>query len=279
MPRATSASPLSAAAALLLAAAAPLAARAAYCGGSPDPNAQPNALPVWSAAPTLLREVANGKLFAAGDVAGGYNFSLVHVYGSAYEMGFAQGALLPDACRFIETQVWAYMEEQVEEAVDFLPPALQQLIADLGLDLALDVLLNLTAPYTGAYFMDELHGIADGSGADFQTLARIHLIGELTQGDCSMVGAWGKATAGGKTLTLRALDWDTDGECGPHARPRRGVLRPHRGAHSLRRGAHSPRRGAHRTALLTSCAAPRRSPRPKHPRADQAQGPSRWSRA
>jgi isopenicillin-N N-acyltransferase like protein len=32
------------------------------------------------------------------------------------------------------------------------------------------------------------------------------------QGDCSMYGAWGAATAStGKTFQLRALDWDTDG--------------------------------------------------------------------
>jgi hypothetical protein len=55
-------------------------------------------------------------------------------------------------------------------------------------------------------------GLADGAGVDFQTILRIHMIGELTQGDCSMYGAWGKATAStGKTFQLRALDWDVDG--------------------------------------------------------------------
>lgn len=42
-------------------------------------------------------------------------------------------------------------------------------------------------------------------------IERIHLIGELTQGDCSMYVAYGKATVGGKTLGMRALDWDVDG--------------------------------------------------------------------
>lgn len=38
------------------------------------------------------------------------------------------------------------------------------------------------------------------------------MVGELTKGDCSMYGAWGKATAStGKTLQLRSLDWDIDG--------------------------------------------------------------------
>lgn len=29
-------------------------------------------------------------------------------------------------------------------------------------------------------------------------------------GQCSLYGLWGKATLGGKTLQLRALDWDID---------------------------------------------------------------------
>ena len=192
--------------ALLSLSLAPLL-RAAYCNGGPDPAAQPNALPVNSAAPTLVRSVANGKLFSAG--LPGFNFSLVHVYGSAYEMGFAQGALLPAEVRFIATSVWAYMEGQVEQAIDGpggLPDWLAALVADLGLEAALDVLLDLTRPFTGAYFMDELRGLADASGADFQQLARIHLIGELTQGDCS-------------EYTCRSLSLRRAGAAPQHPRP------------------------------------------------------------
>jgi exportin-7 len=32
----------------------------------------------------------------------------------------------------------------------------------------------------------------------------------LFVGQCSFYGLWGKATLGGKTLQLRALDWDVD---------------------------------------------------------------------
>jgi hypothetical protein len=35
--------------------------------------------------------------------------------------------------------------------------------------------------------------LADGAGVDYKKLARTHLIGELTQGDCSLIGAWGGA--------------------------------------------------------------------------------------
>jgi len=58
-----------------------------------------------------------------------------------------------------------------------------------------------------------MQGLADASGADYLTIRRIHMIGELTKGDCSMFGAWGAAVkdAGTNLLQLRALDWDVDG--------------------------------------------------------------------
>jgi isopenicillin-N N-acyltransferase-like protein len=54
-----------------------------------------------------------------------------------------------------------------------------------------------------------MRGIADGSGVDIKYFRRIHMIGELTKGACSMFGAWGKATTFGQTVQLRALDWVT----------------------------------------------------------------------
>jgi len=95
-----------------------------------------------------------------------------------------------------------------------LPPWLQNMIADLGLDIALEMTAALTAAYTPAHFYEELRGIADGSGQDYRTLLRVHMIAGLTQGKCSMFGAWGDAldpTSSTKLLQLRALDWDMDG--------------------------------------------------------------------
>jgi len=108
-------------------------------------------------------------------------------------------------------RTWWYMVDQVAENLPSLPTWLSDLIGEVGLELALDALIDLTKPSTGSYFYEELQGLAAGGGVDYATLARVHLIGELTQGDCSMIGAWGSATAGGKTLQLRALDWDTEG--------------------------------------------------------------------
>jgi hypothetical protein len=126
-------------------------------------------------------------------------------------MGFAHGALYPADAREMLNRTWTYMVEQVEQGLAFLPTWLTAIIGEVALDVALDVLIDLTTPSTGPYIYEELRGLAAGAGLDYQTLARVHLIGELTQGDCSLIGAWGGATAGGKTLQLRALDWDTDG--------------------------------------------------------------------
>lgn len=51
-----------------------------------------------------------------------------------------------------------------------------------------------------------------GSGADYNTLVRVHMIAGLTQGKCSMFGAWGDAiNFNGNVLQLRSLDWNMDG--------------------------------------------------------------------
>eukprot|EP01090_Pellita_catalonica_P009075 TRINITY_DN20142_c0_g1_i1.p1 TRINITY_DN20142_c0_g1~~TRINITY_DN20142_c0_g1_i1.p1 ORF type:complete len:404 (+),score=67.83 TRINITY_DN20142_c0_g1_i1:125-1213(+) len=130
-------------------------------------------------------------------------------------MGFAQGTLLKeDASAFIQN-VWTFLQNQVNGALPtYFPKWLDDLIADLGLDVALDITEDLTAAYTGEWFFEEMHGIADATGVDFQTIVRVHMIAGLTQGHCSMFGAWGNALAAAdskKVLQLRALDWNMQG--------------------------------------------------------------------
>jgi hypothetical protein len=57
-----------------------------------------------------------------------------------------------------------------------------------------------------------MRGLADSTGLDYDTIRRIHMLGEFTKGDCSMFGAWGTALPGGSgLLTMRALDWNMEG--------------------------------------------------------------------
>ena len=119
-----------------------------------------------------------------------------------------------DAAGFV-SQAYAFFEEQFEQAINgsvpWIPPKMAAWAAKVGLGVALDLTADVTKKYTGDYFFEEMRGLADGAGIDYQTVLRVHMIGEMTKGSCSMYGAWGDATKEGKTLQMRALDWDTSG--------------------------------------------------------------------
>ncbi len=84
------------------------------------------------------------------------------------------------------------------------------------MEFALDLEIDATAPFTGAYFQQEIQGMADAipefaDGA--KRIQRLMLIGELTKGQCSMFGAWGDAIPSSHhLLQMRSLDWNTDGK-------------------------------------------------------------------
>jgi len=164
----------------------------------------------------LLSTTQNGKLYNVTVPHNGGNtqswYTVVHVWGTPYQMGYAQGALLKDsASEFIST-VWGYLEGQVDQFLGDLPVWLQNMIATFGLDAALDLTYYATLDYTPAHFYQEMQGISDASGIDYNTLVRVHMIAGLTQGACSAFGAWGQALANpNKALQLRALDWNMDG--------------------------------------------------------------------
>lgn len=191
---------------LLLAALA--TGQAAFCSGVPNPNAVNNSYPIYTGNPKLARLVPNGKAYRMGQP--GFDFWVTHLYGTPYEMGFAQGQLYPQEITTMINGIYSYIQSQIAGSLTGLPAWLQQLIETYGLEAAFDLIQMLTAPSTPQHFLDEIQGMADATGLSAKKILHIHLMGELTEGDCSLFGAWGAATAGGKTLAMRALDWDTD---------------------------------------------------------------------
>jgi len=147
---------------------------------------------------------------------------LAHVWGTPYQMGYAQAQMYSAAGVSIRTfidGVWSYYLNQIEQE-DFLktlPPWLAELIANLGFESALELTELATWEWTGTYFWEEIQGLADGAGMtseEFRRYKWIHMLPGLTEGKCSMIGAWGAAldpTSTSKLLQLRALDWDMDG--------------------------------------------------------------------
>jgi len=171
--------------------------------------------PIITDAPTFVASVENGTLYTLGS--GPSMVSILHLWGSPYAMGYAHGSLMKDKTQGLIDSVWKYLEVQVIEAINgtvkWIPQEVALWISEIGLDGALDATYEATKAFTGDYFWEEMQGLADASGADYLTIRRIHMIGELTKGACSMFGAWGAAVqnAGTNLLQLRALDWDVDG--------------------------------------------------------------------
>lgn len=182
-------------------------AYAAFCSGKPHEN-NPNAFPIATDY-TFVRSTKNAKLYMAGS--GDDAFKVAHVWGaSGYEYGLAYGEILKDDIAPLLSTAWSYFESQIVQGLDKLPKWFADIVASKGLAVALDFQNMLVQKHVNPEYYAEMKGIAESAGVEYQQLVRISLIGEITRGRCSMFGAWGKASVGGKTLQLRALDWDTD---------------------------------------------------------------------
>ena len=115
----------------------------AYCNGKPDPNAQPNNYPIGSPNAQLINTVTNGKAYLVGPE--DQQFYLLHLYGSAYEMGYAQGALIKDVVIEFMQQVWEYIDDEMPFNKVF--PGLD----NKTLQEALAITADATAPWTPDY--------------------------------------------------------------------------------------------------------------------------------
>jgi len=136
----------------------------------------------------------------------------VHVWGSPYEMGFAEGTLLANQIQFLMPAVIQHFEQTIEQNIEqYVGEDLADFVAEFGLEAALDLTYEFTRWYSGEYFFEEMQGVSDASGVSYDTILQMHMLPELVQAHCSIYGAWGSATPDGSLYQLRALDWDTSG--------------------------------------------------------------------
>jgi len=123
---------------------------AEFCNGSPDPHAKPNLLPVINTEPVLLQTVPNGALYmaAAGTTE---EIPLVHLWGTAYERGFAQGTLMKRNMTIFSSEVWQYLEDQVAAALNgssigpLFNNATLMWLAEVGLEVGTSPVTPLTS--------------------------------------------------------------------------------------------------------------------------------------
>ena len=189
---------------------------AAFCNLNSNQSSPMNNNTIDLSNPVFVKSVANGELYTVGNAQN--QIHLLHLYGNnGYDFGYAAGQLLGDMAKDTLNTAWSYFESQILRAINGtgipskynLPPWLVDLIATVGLEAALDLQNEESRPFIDPEIYREMKGISDATGVDYNQIIRIHLVGEITRGSCSLYGAYGDATLGGKTLQLRALDWDT----------------------------------------------------------------------
>ncbi|UJR29433.1 hypothetical protein I4U23_010645 [Adineta vaga] len=172
----------------------------------------PNLIPIDDSPAKLLRTIENGSIYSIGS--GDDQVWLVHVWGSnGYDYGFAYGTLLKEQIIQLLPRAWAHFEQRIIDELDQLklPKWFEDLVVSKGLAFALDFQNTLVEKYIDEEIYAEMRGIADAANVNYYSIRRLHMLGEITRGRCSLYGLWGNATLGGKTLQLRALDWDTKG--------------------------------------------------------------------
>jgi hypothetical protein len=160
-------------------------------------------MPPYTGAPVKIKTVANGSLYVVGE--GDDQIYLLHVYGSAYDMGYAHGQLLRSQIQDVLPKFMAHVEKEFETYIKFLPQKVQSAIADIGLNAALEMTYQLTKKYTAKYFYDEIKGMSDGAGIEYSLAVRVHMLPELVKAGCSMLGAWGDAVNSGFVQVLRIV--------------------------------------------------------------------------
>lgn len=84
----------------------------------------------------------------------------------------------------------------------WVPDWLKLDLVNFGGSAALDLTYLVTYKYTTKAYYTEMMAMVEAVGRPdmFAKARRIHMLGELTKGGCSMLGAWGKATKSGETI-------------------------------------------------------------------------------
>jgi isopenicillin-N N-acyltransferase like protein len=132
--------------------------------------------------------------------------TVLYVTGTPYEMGYEQGHLLA-------TQVRGTIRGVQKGANKFLPKALREsnlltkrdekdIINDF-----LDHAWHLMARYAPREDLEEMRGLADGSGIPLDVIHRMHAIPDTGETSCSGLVANGSATKDGHVYQLRILDY------------------------------------------------------------------------
>jgi hypothetical protein len=176
-------------------------------------NGQPNTMPALAGTLVHVSTVEDAQLFKVTTVVP--NLLVAHIWGKAGRArGRAYGRLLKPYLRLLYDSFFRWVEENVEEAViKYIPKDLAELLAVYGVDGLLDMQYLLMRGHMSDDFREEMAGVAEESGLTYAEVARVVVFPDLVKAACTIVGAWGSATApeySASLVQLRALDWATN---------------------------------------------------------------------
>ena len=121
---------------------------------------------------------------------------LAMLQGSPYEIGFQHGKLLAEEARRVSEAVLCVVGlGYTIEKGEWFPDAMRRAWARLE-------------PHIPPEYLEEMKGLADGSGLPLETVRLANVFPELFH--CSGFALFGKATAGGKLYHGRVLDYMTE---------------------------------------------------------------------
>ena len=132
--------------------------------------------------------------------------TVLYVTGTPYEMGYEQGRLL-------KSEVHATIHDVEDGALKLLPKAVRNsnLLSERDkrdiVDTLLDRAWQKMRPYTPRADLEEMQGLADGSGIPLQVIHRMHAIPDVGETSCSALVARDTATRDGHVYQLRILDY------------------------------------------------------------------------
>jgi neutral ceramidase len=118
--------------------------------------------------------------------------------GNPYHVGFEEGRLLSQEIRQGTDEIFAYFRSELPV------PLLNRLMINTLANRA----WKKMEPYLTYAEFEQMRGLAEGSGVSFKRIKQIHAMPEIYPTLCANGAYWGRATADGRMIALRNLDWN-----------------------------------------------------------------------
>lgn len=146
--------------------------------------------PAISMAQKSVDVAKHGKRIQLG--AGDSQVTVLYLSGNGYERGYAHGKLCAEEVHYIAQEVAPLMISGMK----YTPTQV-------------DEIWKGYAKHIRTEYLEELRGLADGSGVPLVEIQRFHAIPDISEWHCSFFAATGGATSGKPLVQIRALDYET----------------------------------------------------------------------